>query len=79
MSVTDKNQNNAVDEKNDSSMEEAQAVSEKPDPMEDVSDVSDSVDGVAETLQLDSEDRDASPVNLWILIIGHCVVNIYSR
>ncbi|KAG4395336.1 hypothetical protein GLYMA_20G202100v4 [Glycine max] len=63
VSVTDKNQNNAVDEKNDSSMEEAQAVSEKPDPMEDVSDVSDSVDGVAETLQLDSEDRDASPVN----------------
>ena len=38
-------------------------MSEKPDPMEDVSDVSDSVDGVAETLQLDSEDRDASPVN----------------
>ncbi|XP_006589304.1 TNF receptor-associated factor homolog 1b-like isoform X4 [Glycine soja] len=62
-SVPDKNQDNAVDEKNDSKMEEAQAVSEKPDAMEDVSDMSDSVDGVAETLQLDSEDRDASPVN----------------
>ncbi|KAJ6771339.1 MEPRIN AND TRAF (MATH)-LIKE DOMAIN PROTEIN [Salix koriyanagi] len=36
---------------------------EKPEVLEDVSDVSDSVDGVAEVLQHDSEDRDASPVN----------------
>ncbi|XP_020222203.1 TNF receptor-associated factor homolog 1a isoform X1 [Cajanus cajan] len=63
VSVPEKNQDNAVDEKNDSNMEEAQALSEKPDAMEDVSDVSDSVDGVAETLQPDSEDRDVSPVN----------------
>ncbi|KAK7391636.1 hypothetical protein VNO78_20053 [Psophocarpus tetragonolobus] len=63
VAVPDKNQDNAVDEKNDFNIEEGQAVSGKPDAMEDVSDVSDSVDGVAETLQLDSEDRDASPVN----------------
>lgn len=63
MSVPDKNQDNAIDEKNDSNIEEAQALSEKLDAMEDVSDVSDSVDGVADMHQLDSEDRDASPVN----------------
>ncbi|KAI3756759.1 hypothetical protein L1987_56582 [Smallanthus sonchifolius] len=36
----------------------------KPDPLEDVSDVSDSVDCVTEShLQPDSDDRDSSPVN----------------
>ncbi|KAI4345762.1 hypothetical protein L6164_012858 [Bauhinia variegata] len=54
---------NPVDEKKDSNMEEEQTLAEKPDPLDDVSDVSDSVDGVAEVLQPDSEDRDASPVN----------------
>ncbi|KAL2325076.1 hypothetical protein Fmac_024134 [Flemingia macrophylla] len=63
VSVPDKNQDNAGDGKNDSNMEEAQAPTEKPDAMEDVSDVSDSVDVVAETLLPDSEDRDVSPVN----------------
>ncbi|KAK8467647.1 hypothetical protein PHAVU_007G129700 [Phaseolus vulgaris] len=63
VSVHEKDQDNAADDKNDSKMEEALAVSEKPDAMEDVSDVSDSVDGVSEMLQPDSEDRDASTVN----------------
>ncbi|KAJ1383937.1 hypothetical protein SESBI_42949 [Sesbania bispinosa] len=64
MAVHDKRQqDNAVDEKKDSNMEEAQSLSEKPDAMEDVSDVSDSVDGVTEMLHPDSEDRDASHVN----------------
>ncbi|KAK7278499.1 hypothetical protein RJT34_23529 [Clitoria ternatea] len=63
VSVHYKNQDNVVDEKKDSNVDEVQTLSEKPDVMEDVSDVSDSVDGVAETLQPDSEDRDASPVN----------------
>ncbi|KAF7837520.1 TNF receptor-associated factor-like protein 1b-like isoform X1 [Senna tora] len=40
-----------------------QTIAEKPDILEDVSDVSDSVDGVAEVLQPDSEDRDTSLVN----------------
>ncbi|CAN0904380.1 TNF receptor-associated factor homolog 1b [Linum grandiflorum] len=43
--------------------EEVQPIDEKPDAQEDVSDVSDSIDGVGEALQHDSEDRDASPVN----------------
>ncbi|KAL0310162.1 UNVERIFIED_CONTAM: TNF receptor-associated factor1a [Sesamum calycinum] len=38
-------------------------VVEKSDPVEDVSDASDSVDCVPETLLPDSEDRDVSPVN----------------
>ncbi|BAT94708.1 hypothetical protein LR48_Vigan09g111400 [Vigna angularis] len=63
VSVPEKNQDNASDDKNDSNIEEAVAVSETADAVEDVSDVSDSVDGVAETLQPDSEDRDAGPVN----------------
>lgn len=50
-------------DKKDSIMEDAQPVVEKPDILEDVSDASDSVDGAAEALQPDSEDRDASPVN----------------
>ncbi|KAK7344000.1 hypothetical protein VNO77_13184 [Canavalia gladiata] len=63
VSVHDKNQDNAVDEKEHSNIEEGHTLSEKRDAMEDVSDVSDSVDGVAELHQPDSEDRDASPVN----------------
>jgi hypothetical protein len=51
------------DEKQDSIMEELQPVVEKPDMLEDVSDASDSIDGVPEVLQPDSEDRDASPVS----------------
>ncbi|CAN1128842.1 TNF receptor-associated factor homolog 1b [Linum perenne] len=43
--------------------DEVQPLDEKPDVPEDVSDVSDSIDGAGEALQLDSEDRDASPVN----------------
>ncbi|CAK9143559.1 unnamed protein product [Ilex paraguariensis] len=43
--------------------EEAEPVMEKPETLEDVSDVSDSVDCASEILQPDSEDRDASPVN----------------
>ena len=64
MAAHGKNQeDNAVDEKKDSNMDEPQTLSEKADAVEDVSDVSDSVDGVTEILQPDSEDRDASPVN----------------
>ncbi|CAI8597372.1 unnamed protein product [Vicia faba] len=55
-------ENNAVDEKMDSN-DGTQTLSEKHDAVGDISDVSDSVDGVAEGLQLDSEDRDISPVN----------------
>ncbi|KAG6732656.1 hypothetical protein I3842_01G189000 [Carya illinoinensis] len=54
---------NPHDEKHDSIMEEVQPAVEKPDTLEDVSDVSDSVDGVSEMPQPDSEDRDASPIN----------------
>lgn len=36
---------------------------DKHETLEEVSDVSDSVDGAAEVLQPDSEDRDASPTN----------------
>ncbi|KAF2290220.1 hypothetical protein GH714_004138 [Hevea brasiliensis] len=63
--VLDKHQEeNLSSEKKDSIIVvEVQPVVEKPDILEDVSDVSDSVDGVAEVLQPDSEDRDASPVN----------------
>ncbi|RYQ92056.1 hypothetical protein Ahy_B09g098166 isoform A [Arachis hypogaea] len=64
LALNGKNQDdNDVDEKKDSIMDEPQSLSEKADAMEDVSDVSDSVDAVVEVLQPDSEDRDASPVN----------------
>lgn len=63
IAVQDKHQQeNLIDERKDSSREEVQPVPEKPDTPEDVSDISDSVDGIAEA-QLDSEDRDASPLN----------------
>ncbi|KAG4981704.1 hypothetical protein JHK87_026453 [Glycine soja] len=63
VAVYDKQQHNPADEKKDSNMEEVQALDEKLDALEVVSDVSDSVDGVGEALQLDSEDRDVSLVN----------------
>ncbi|KAF5736772.1 MATH domain-containing protein [Tripterygium wilfordii] len=50
-------------ETRDSIVEDDPPVVEKPDVMENVSDVSDSVDGVAEVVPLDSEERDASLVN----------------
>ncbi|TKY53687.1 MATH domain-containing protein [Spatholobus suberectus] len=63
VAVHDKQQDNAADEKKDSNMEKVQTLDEKLDALEVVSDVSDSVDGVGEVLQPDSEDRDVSPVN----------------
>ncbi|KAM3755979.1 hypothetical protein ACB098_02G078100 [Castanea mollissima] len=51
------------DEKQDSIMEDVRPMVEKPEILDDVSDESDSVDGVPEVLQPDSDDRDASPVN----------------
>ncbi|KAG4394711.1 hypothetical protein GLYMA_20G086700v4 [Glycine max] len=63
VAVYDKQQDNTADEKKDSNMEEVQALDEKLYALEIVSDVSDSVDGVGEVLQPDSEDRDVSPVN----------------
>lgn len=63
VAVQDKYQSgNPTDEIKDSLREEAQPVLEKLDALEDVSDVSDSVDGGVD-VQLDSEDRDASPIN----------------
>ncbi|XP_027368027.1 TNF receptor-associated factor homolog 1b-like isoform X3 [Abrus precatorius] len=61
--VNDKQQDNTVEGKKHSNMEEVQTLDEKLDALEVVSDVSDSVDGVGEVLQPDSEERDASPVN----------------
>uniref|UniRef100_A0A7C9E856 MATH domain-containing protein n=1 Tax=Opuntia streptacantha TaxID=393608 RepID=A0A7C9E856_OPUST len=42
---------------------ESQTMPEKDDALEDASDVSDSVECAVDVLQLDSEDRDVSPVN----------------
>ena len=64
MAVVDNHQEmNTSNEKKDSVVEEVQLVVEKPEVLEDVSDMSDSVDGVAEVLHPDSEDRDVSPAN----------------
>ncbi|KAF9673538.1 hypothetical protein SADUNF_Sadunf10G0034600 [Salix dunnii] len=64
VAVVDKYQeSNLGIENKEFAVEEAQPVMEKPKVLEDVSDESDSMDGVAEVLQHDSEDRDASPVN----------------
>ena len=63
MVVLDKQQESAADEKKLSNMEEVPTLDEKLQALEVVSDVSDSVDGVSEAFQPDSEDRDASPVN----------------
>nr|GMC52053.1 MATH domain-containing protein At5g43560-like isoform X1 [Ipomoea batatas]GMD75818.1 MATH domain-containing protein At5g43560-like isoform X1 [Ipomoea batatas] len=43
--------------------EERESIPEKPDILEEVSDISDSVDCVPEVLNRESEDRDVSPVN----------------
>ncbi|KAE9592354.1 hypothetical protein Lalb_Chr19g0128431 [Lupinus albus] len=57
-------EDSAADEKKDYDMEKVQTLDEKLDVVEVVSDVSESVDGVGEVPQPDSEDRDAtSPVN----------------
>ncbi|KAL5066966.1 hypothetical protein RYX36_017853 [Vicia faba] len=63
VAVYDKQQDDASDEKKDPNMDEVQALDEKLDALEVVSDVSDSVIGVDEVPQPDSEERDASPVN----------------
>ena len=63
MAVLDKHHENAADEKKDSNMEEVHTQDEKFEALDVVSDASDSIDGVGEVLQLDSEDRDASPAN----------------
>lgn len=61
--VHDKNYQEKYTDEIKEFMTEAQPVIEKPDTPEDVSDISDSVDCVAEALQPDYEDRDAVPVN----------------
>ncbi|AAB70446.1 F19P19.26 [Arabidopsis thaliana] len=58
------NQNQNDEEEKDSVTEKAQSSAEKPDTLGDVSDISDSVDGSADILQPDLEDRDSSSV-LW--------------
>ncbi|WJX17229.1 hypothetical protein P8452_07165 [Trifolium repens] len=63
VAVYDKQQDDASDEKKDSNMDEVQTLDEKLDALEVVSDASDSVIGVDEVPQPDSEERDASPVN----------------
>lgn len=64
MAAHEKHQeNHPDDEKEASKLAEVQPVPEKSDVVADVSDVSDSADGATEVLQLDSEDRYASPVN----------------
>ncbi|MBA0740638.1 hypothetical protein Gogos_013831 [Gossypium gossypioides] len=64
VAVEEKQPENHLDhEKEVPIMAELQHVPEKSDVLGDVSDVSDSVDGAAEVLQPDSEDRDACPVN----------------
>lgn len=52
-----------TDERKDYVTEEPEVVLDKAGGVEDVSDVSDSIDGTPEILHPDSEDRDASPVN----------------
>ncbi|KAM1304852.1 hypothetical protein ACFX2I_022193 [Malus domestica] len=61
--VAQEKQEHPTEEMKDYTRDEEQPVLEKPDTLEDVSDVSDSVDGVAEVPPLDSEDRDAGPIN----------------
>ncbi|XP_071938042.1 TNF receptor-associated factor homolog 1a-like [Coffea arabica] len=64
MLVQDKAEEDILtDERKGYTTEEPEMVLEKPDGIEDVSDVSDSADCAPETLQPDSEDRDTSPVN----------------
>ncbi|KAI4304006.1 hypothetical protein MLD38_039578 [Melastoma candidum] len=54
---------NIVEEKDIIAPDHEQLSVEKSEAAEDISDTSDLVDGVGEVLQLDSEDRDAGPVN----------------
>ncbi|KAJ6903610.1 TNF receptor-associated factor [Populus alba x Populus x berolinensis] len=61
--VDNHQETNTSNEKKEYVVEEVKPMVEKPEVLEDVSDMSDSVDGVTEVLQPDSEDRDASPVN----------------
>lgn len=63
VAVHDKQQDNGSYEKKDSNLDEVQTLDEKLDALEVVSDLSDSVVGVDEVIQPDSEERDASPVN----------------
>ncbi|KAF3456851.1 hypothetical protein FNV43_RR01505 [Rhamnella rubrinervis] len=64
VAVEDKpEEENPSNEVEDSTIEDIEPVLEKSTMLEDVSDVSDSVDGIAEVLQPDFEDRDASPIN----------------
>lgn len=63
MKLQEKQQGSPNDGRKDFLGEQVQTVLEKSDTVEDVSDVSDSVDCAAEIPQPDSEDRDASPVN----------------
>ncbi|XP_050216227.1 TNF receptor-associated factor homolog 1a [Mercurialis annua] len=64
VAASDKHQEeDSSNEKESIVVEEVQPAVEKPDFLEDVSDVSDSVDGGNEVLHPDSEDRDVSPVN----------------
>lgn len=62
VAVHEKQQDSASGEKKDYNMEEVQTLDEKLDALEIVSDVSDSVVGVGEVLQPESEERE-SPVN----------------
>ncbi|GAV71203.1 MATH domain-containing protein [Cephalotus follicularis] len=61
--ILDNHQENLIDEKIDSIVDEGLPMIDKTDLLEDVSDASDSVDGVTEALPPDSEDRYVSPVN----------------
>ncbi|XP_023644656.1 TNF receptor-associated factor homolog 1b isoform X2 [Capsella rubella] len=59
----DLGENQNDEEEKDSVIEKAQSSAEKPDTLEDVSNISDSVDFSAEILQPDLEDRDSSSVH----------------
>lgn len=59
----DLGENHNDEEEKDSVTEKAQSSAEKPDTLGDVSDISDSVDGSADILQPDLEDRDSSSVH----------------
>ncbi|GKU85818.1 hypothetical protein SLEP1_g437 [Rubroshorea leprosula] len=64
VAIMDKHEEESPGDEKESAIEEMHPLPEKADVLDDVSDVSDSVDGgVTEVLQPDSEDRDASPVN----------------
>ncbi|OWM68142.1 hypothetical protein CDL15_Pgr016342 [Punica granatum] len=60
---TQQRENLDQDEKEELTFQGIQPENEKSDMLEDASDVSDLVDCVGESLQPDSEERDASPIN----------------